>query len=123
MNARMLAAYHEAGHVVAAWLLGIPLGVVEISSDGHGRTQLSSWYCATSMFREVSQNTVRRDVLFVLAGDCGEQLLSRCDGRRTADFDAYLAYVLSRRFRLDLYCLKEEAGQMVVRQRHTNRPF
>jgi len=115
----MLAAYHEAGHVVAAWLLGIPVESVEISHDGRGRTQLSLWYRSTSMFREVNQSTVRRDILFVLAGDCGEQLLFRFDERRTVDLDTYLAYVLSQRFRLDLYHLREEVGQMVVRQRDT----
>jgi hypothetical protein len=117
----MSAAYHEAGHVVMAWLLGIPIGAVEVSSDGRGRTRLSLWHRSTSMFRDVNQSTVYRDVLFVLAGDCGEQLLLSFDDEWTVGLDTYLAYVLSQRFNLDLYRLKEEAGYMMVRQRDTIR--
>lgn len=119
MNDRMLASYHEAGHVVVAWLLGIPVEMVEVSHEGRGRTQLSLWYRSTSMFRDVNQSTVYRDTLFVLAGDCGERLLRPLDDEQIVSLDTYFAYALSRRFKLDLRNLKEEASRMVVRQRET----
>ncbi len=115
----MLAAYHEAAHVAVAWLLGIPVGEVEVSSDGQGRTRLSRWYSSTSMFREVNQSTVRRDTLFVLAGDYGEQLICPLPTEKAVGLDTYFAYVLSQRFKLDLYRIKEEVSQMIVRQRGT----
>lgn len=121
MNDRMLASYHEAGHLVAAWLLDIPVEVVEVSNEGEGRTQLSLWYRSTSIFRDVNQGTVYRDTLFVLAGDFGERLLCPLDDEHGVSLDTYLAYVLSRRFKLDLRHLKEEVSQMIVRQRETIR--
>lgn len=119
MNSRMLAAHHEAGHVAMAWILGLPVGTAEVSGDGQGRTRLSLWYRSTSMFREVNQDTVHRDVLFVLAGDMGEQLLFPDNARGAVDTDTYLAFILSKRFCLNLRDLKEEASRMIVRQRHT----
>ena len=34
------AAYHEAGHVVVARFLGLPIGRVEIEEDGSGRADI-----------------------------------------------------------------------------------
>jgi hypothetical protein len=34
------AAYHEAGHVVVAQFLGLPIGRVEIEEDGSGRADI-----------------------------------------------------------------------------------
>jgi hypothetical protein len=34
------AAYHEAGHVVVARFLGLPIGIVEIEEDGSGRADI-----------------------------------------------------------------------------------
>lgn len=118
MDMRLLAAYHEAGHVVAAWMCGLPVGKVKIDHKGQGLTRLSLWYRSTTMFRPVNQETVRKSALFALAGDYSEQLVSLRVAKCSGD-DMFLVSFLSRRFCLDYADLRRETEFMILRQRRT----
>lgn len=112
-----LSAYHEAAHVVVGWVLGIPIGDVMISANGReGRVRKSLWYRLTRSFREVTQGTVRHDIMWSLAGKYGEMLA----GAFTAmphDFDFYFLDRLARRFALDMESLERDTWNIVYAQR------
>ena len=114
-----VATHHEAAHVVAAWALDLPLQFMKVNDNGSGTTKLSYFYLWTAMFREVSRDSVRKSALFVLAGDCGEQLISFSLAQDEVTSDDYYAWFLARKFRLDLGILRNEAEQIIVRERDT----
>ena len=114
-----VAAHHEAGHVVAAWRLGIPIGFTSVDEKGNGVTRVSQFHSCTSMFRAVTQCTVRNMALFALAGDAAEQLVTRFVETDIAEPDYAISWFLARKFRLDLAQLKEEAEQIILREHET----
>ncbi len=108
--------YHEAAHIVAGFVLRIPLGSAEITDQG-GVVRMSWWYRVTRMFHPVTRQTVKRDRSWRLAGDYGEQLFS---GKHVPDeaHDRLFLHALTRRFRLDPREIEREAWGIVFRERH-----
>ena len=109
--------YHEAAHVVAGWVLGLPIDRVIVDKAGWG-VKKSRWHSLTRQFHAVSQETVRRDVIFCLVGDCGEMLVGG-EGAHLYEHDDHLARTLSRKFALDLASLRQEAFHLVLTHKHT----
>ncbi len=114
-----LATHHEAAHVIAAWALDLPLQYVRVDDKGNGTTRLSHLYSWTAMFREVNRETVRRNTLFVLAGDCGEQLVSFSLAQDDVTSDDYYAWFLARKFCLNLRQLRSQAEQLILSEQKT----
>jgi hypothetical protein len=110
-----IVIYHEAAHIVAGFVLRIPLGSADISPDG-GVVRMAWWYRAMRMFYPVSRQTVRRDLIWSLAGDFGEQLML---GRAMPDtsHDRLFLDALTRRFRLSTEELEREAWNIVFQER------
>lgn len=117
MKESPLLPYHEAAHVVAGWMLDIPIDRVVVDKEGWG-VKKSLWFNMTRQFREVSQETVRRDVIFCLAGEYGEMLVGG-ENSTSFTFDDHLARFLCNKFRLNLTTLREEAFALVFAQRET----
>ena len=115
MNASLDMPYHEAAHVLAGWVLDLPIDRVVIDKNGWG-VKKSHWYSMTRQFREVSQETVRKDVIFCLAGDYGEMLVGG-EGPLLYAQDDNVARVLSRKFALNLASMREEAFRLVLGHR------
>ena len=67
-RARTIAAFHEAGHVVAAVLLGgqVPVVAIDDGDDGGGRCAIR-WPVSAG-------DQARREALFVAAGPVAERL-------------------------------------------------
>ncbi len=112
MNVSIDLPYHEAAHVVAGWVLDLPIDRVVIDKNGWA-VKKSRWYSMTRQFREVSQETVRKDVIFCLSGDYGE-LLVGASGPKLYAHDDHLARFLSRKFALNLTSMRQEALQLVL---------
>ncbi len=104
--------YHEAAHVLAGWVLDLPIDRVVIDEHGWG-VKKSRWYNMTRQFREVSQETVRKDVIFCLSGDYGEMLVG-AEGPHLYAHDDHLARFLSRKFALNLASMRQEAFALVL---------
>jgi hypothetical protein len=119
MDILKVSSYHEAAHVTVGWVLGIPIGDVVISANGkEGRVRKSLWYRLTRAWQKVSQDTVRQDIMWSLAGKYGEMLA----GEFTAmphDFDFYFLDRLARRFALDMETLERDTWNIVFAQRGT----
>ena len=112
MNVSLDLPYHEAAHVLAGWVLDLPINRVVIDKNGWG-VKKSRWYNMTRQFREVSQETVRKDVIFCLSGDYGEMLVGG-EGPHLYAHDDYVARMLSRKFALNLTSMREEAFRLVL---------
>lgn len=112
MNVSLDMPYHEAAHVLAGWVLDLPIDRVVIDKNGWG-VKKSRWYNMTRQFREVSQETVRKDVIFCLSGDYGEMLVG-AEGPHLYAHDDYVARFLSRKFALNLSSMREDAFSLVL---------
>lgn len=112
MNVSLDLPYHEAAHVLAGWVLDLPIDRVVIDKHGWG-VKKSRWYNMTRQFREVSQETVRKDVIFCLSGDYGEMLVGG-EGPKLYAHDDYIARFLSRKFALNLHAMRDDAFRLVL---------
>lgn len=116
---KLCAAYHEAGHVVGAWISGLPVGKVMVDGKGNGCTMISRFYDWTSMFRKVDQTTVREQMYFLLGGICAEALLPFGDPFPHAEEDRWHARRLARRFVIDPDEVLSKTRAVIERNKHT----
>ncbi len=108
--------YHEAAHVLAGWVLDLPIDRVVIDKNGWG-VKKSRWFSMTRQFREVSQETVRKDVIFCLSGDYGGMLVG-AEWPPHYAHDDYLARFLSRKFALNIAAMRDDAFRLVLTHKH-----
>ena len=120
VDACRVTSHHEAGHIVAGWIHGLPLRAAYVKG-GEGAVYLSRFYLWTSMFREVSQETVRQKVLFIMSGRYASTLAGFADAEEVWHSDAYLSWFLSRKFALDTREIARDAEYLVLRNKEPIR--
>jgi hypothetical protein len=116
VDACRVTSHHEAGHIVAGWIQGLPLRAAYVKGS-EGAVYLSRFYLWTSMFREVNQETVRQKVLFIMSGRCASALAGFDDREEVWHSDAYLPWYLGRKFALDTREIAREAEHLVQRNK------
>ncbi|HEY9585715.1 MAG TPA: hypothetical protein VJJ02_03970 [Candidatus Paceibacterota bacterium] len=92
---------HEAGHVVMAWLMEIPICGVVIDERG-GRVQLSTSYHLTDMYsikdHEEAWKFAQGLIQMLLAGRCAERIFFRGISRLNSQRDLLRVFILAGKF-------------------------
>ena len=110
---RLVSAYHEAGHIVLGWYCDLPISRAVVE-DNCASVHLSWSYTWTSMFREVNQSTVRRNIMFCLGGRFASTLFGLDDAEEVWHSDVYIPKFLAQRFSLDLEQVAAETRSVVL---------
>ncbi|UGY21831.1 hypothetical protein HU675_0027900 [Bradyrhizobium septentrionale] len=77
-----IVAYHEAGHAVIAWMLGLKVEYVNILDGGAGAHTESATYAARDLDNETYLAAISKDIIVALAGSCAQQKHRPPSGRR-----------------------------------------
>ena len=107
-------AYHEAGHAVAAYWLGMRIGQVSILPDpdegtlGRCATRLPKWFDPEIESDPRTREWIRKEVLVLLAGKQAERLFTKRDNHIGARNDVVHADQLAGYLRTGLHHMSDD---------------